>query len=174
MFETSGRVIQGEHQPRHVPETAHASEALFGVQQGGTDPTLDHLPASPALDVSGVALDRAVEILDRVGRTHGSVQGAGQAQANDGEGLVEPLTHRGSRSGMVAFKRTGQVVKTPFPEPRRFTLEGLVQTPRDLGVLVLGQMGEDISPLMHLAALNGSSLAVDLGNGATQHLRPRR
>ena len=100
------------------------------------------------------------------------MQGAGQAQANDGEGLVEPLTHRGSRSGMVAFKRTGQVVKTPFPERRRFTLEGLVQTPRDLGVLVIGQMGEDISPLMHLAALNGSSLAVDLGNGATQRLRP--
>ena len=100
------------------------------------------------------------------------MQGAGQAQTNDGEGLVEPLTHRGSRSGMVAFKRTGQVVKTPFPEPRRFTLEGLVQTPRDLGGLVLGQMGEDISPLMHLAALNGSSLAVDLGNGATQRLRP--
>ena len=172
LIEMSGRVIQGEHQTRHVMEASHASEAPFGIEQCGTDPALDHLPAAPALDVSGVALDRAVEILDRIGRAQGSMQGAGQTQANDGEGLVESLTHRGRRPGMLAFERTGQVVQSPFAHRGRLTLERLAQTPCDLGVLVLGQMSEDIAAFVHLTALNDGPLAVDLGDGTSQRLRP--
>ena len=55
---------------------------------------------------------------------------------------------------MLALEWTGQVIQPPFDQRRRFTFERLVQTAYGQGVLVLGQMREDVSSFVHLAALD--------------------
>ena len=62
----TGRSVQDAHQARHVTEASHPSETPFGLQSSGTDPALNHLPATPSPDVAGVALDRAVEVLGEI------------------------------------------------------------------------------------------------------------
>ena len=51
MFASIGLVIQGKHQPRRVPEASHAAKSSFGVEQGGTDLALDHLPTPGSVSV---------------------------------------------------------------------------------------------------------------------------
>ena len=70
LFEMGRRVIQGEHQPGHVPEATHASESVFGVEQGGTGPALDYLPDAPSLDVSGTRAVRRAIPTDLSKRVH--------------------------------------------------------------------------------------------------------
>ena len=79
------------------PARRAGSEAEPPEDLSPADFKLRHYPTPPALDVSGIAHDRAVEVLDRVGRAQRSLQGTGQAEAYDGEGLLEPLSHRGPR-----------------------------------------------------------------------------
>ena len=45
-------VVEGEHQSGHFPEASHPSEAPFGVEQGSTQPALDHLPAAFSANVT--------------------------------------------------------------------------------------------------------------------------
>ena len=63
----------------HVTVATNPPELLRSLQQGGTDPTLEHLTASPPLDVTGVGLNDAVEVLERVGGSKGSSQCTGES-----------------------------------------------------------------------------------------------
>ena len=73
---------------------------------------------------------------------------------------------------MLSFKRMDQVVKAPFAPRLRFILHCPRQTPRDLGVTVLGQMIEDNSSFAHPAELRECTLARGYDNGAAQRVRP--
>ena len=166
------RIIQDTPWLRKLAESEQPSGSVFGVEWCGTDASLAQRPTSPTPGDSGVVLDRIVELLDRESRSAGSVQGAGHAQMNDGEGLVEVHTRRGYRPLMLSSMRMAQVVKAPFAPRLRFILHGPGQTPRDLGVPALAQMIEDNSSFAHPAELHECSLAIDLDNGAAQRVRP--
>ena len=70
------------------------------------------------------------------------------------------------------FNRPGEVVKTLFAERGRLAVEGFAQAAPDVGVQALGQMGQDIATLVHLATPHDAALAVDPVDGAAQRLRP--
>ena len=152
--------IESGEQPRRIPVAAHPSEVFLRFQQCGADPTLDHGSASPALDVAGEGSDRAVEILDRVGRRQGPCEGAGDAQALDGERLLESFTQRGGGPRMVALERAGETLELALGEL------GTVGTPRvadcapDARVQLLG-CGSILREVIEAAALLKADFDID-------------
>ena len=156
-----GPVVQGEDEPEHVADAAEAPEAVLGTEQRGADPSLEHLPASPSLDVSGVARGRAVEI---PGRPHGSLA---KAQVRLRRTTVRvsssPLAYGSRRARTFAFPGAGEIAKAPLAEWGRSAVEGGAQASCDPDVPVLGRMSQDAALLVHLAALHAGDLAGDLG-----------
>lgn len=65
LLEVNGMVIQSEHLLRHFMESTHELVAPPAVPQRGPDPVPRHHPASSAVDVPGLALDRPSESLAR-------------------------------------------------------------------------------------------------------------
>lgn len=87
------------------PGSAHASETLFGVAQGGTKAALDHVSGRRGAIVLGVALVRTVAAPDFNGRSQGWLVGDGRGQANDGESGWQLAGHW--RLGYTSRQRTG-------------------------------------------------------------------
>ena len=65
----------------------------------------DHRAAAPPLHIPRVGRDRAVEVLDGVRAAQLRVQHAVDAEALQGEGVVESFAHGGRRPGMVGVER---------------------------------------------------------------------
>jgi hypothetical protein len=73
---------------RHGSAPTLSAEASLRVKHGGRNPAQDHRSSLPALDVSGVPDDPAVEVLDRVRAPQRPVQRSRHPQALDSERLV--------------------------------------------------------------------------------------
>src|SRR5574337_1710145 len=67
-------LVQGGDEILHVAMATQLSEAVLGLAERAGNPSKGHLPIAPALDVARVVRDRAVEVLDRVGRAQRAVQ----------------------------------------------------------------------------------------------------
>ncbi len=124
----------------HVAVATNASELRFGFEQRRTDPALDHGATSPALDVAGVVLHCAVEILDRVGSSKRTLQRTGEAQTLDGKCLLQALAYRGGGAGMVALQGTREALELTLGQLGRFGIPRIVKRSGDARVHRLGQM----------------------------------
>ena len=68
-----------------------ATEGFLGLQQAGGGPSERHLGVSPAFDVAGDLAHRAERVLYDVGAGERAPEFVRQAEADDGEDLVQPL-----------------------------------------------------------------------------------
>ena len=114
------------------------------------DPAHEHRAVAPAADVADELADEAVEILDGVGRTQGPIEGAGHAEALEGQRLGEPFPQRRCRAGMRAFEPGGELGQATLGEGRVWEGVGLLQGAADAGPHGLGEMLEDIARFVRL------------------------
>ena len=68
-----------------------AMEGFLGLQQASGGPSERHLGVSPAFDVAGDLAHRAERVLYDVGAGERAPEFVRQAEADDGEDLVQPL-----------------------------------------------------------------------------------
>lgn len=54
---------------------------------------------------------------------------------------------------MASFQGTGEIAKTPPAQGERFAVAGFAKAAGDLGMAMLGEMGEDVAVLVRLATL---------------------
>ena len=83
-----------------------ATEGLLGLQQAGGGPSERHLGVPPAFDVAGDLTHRAERVLDDVGAGKRAPEFVRQAEADDGEDLVQPL-QEGLSGEFVLSLRSG-------------------------------------------------------------------
>src|SRR5262245_22846860 len=101
--------LKGVNEGSEIPMSAQAAEAAARVLERGGDPADEHVAIGPATDGAGEATDEAIEVLDRVRAPQRAVEGAGDAQALEGEGLVEAFAQGGGCAGVRAFKAGGEL-----------------------------------------------------------------
>ena len=75
-----GQRVEGAHQVLRVAVAPDPPKARFRLHQRARHPALNHLTATPPLDVACVALDAAVEVLDDVRRAQRTLQRPRQAE----------------------------------------------------------------------------------------------
>jgi hypothetical protein len=80
--------IKGVDEGSEIPMSAQAAEAAARFLKRGGEPADEHVAIAPATDVAGET-DEAIEVLDRVRAPQRAVEGAGDTQALEREGLVE-------------------------------------------------------------------------------------
>ncbi len=76
-------------QALHFAESAHAEKSTGCFMQGRTDPTKQHVTILPALHVSRVVANQAVQVFDRIGAPARFVERTVDAEPGDGESLIE-------------------------------------------------------------------------------------
>ena len=92
--------------------------------------------------VARIALDAAVQVLDDVRRAQRTLQRPRQTEALHGQRLVQSLSDRRRRDGVVALQRPGQPRQHPRRAVRRIEVPRIPQRlAADRGVQPLGQIG---------------------------------
>src|SRR5512144_988778 len=112
----------------------HAPEATLRLGNPERDPTPDHRLALPALDVAVHPADRAVHVLDRVGRREGPAQGGGEAEPKHGQRLIEALAQ--TRCGAVLavrFEPRGELSEHHLGRLRALALVSITHLPTHVG-----------------------------------------
>lgn len=97
------------HELRHPRVPLDASEFRVRFVRDGADPSEDHLTSSPPLHVPTDGPKGAVEVLDRVGRREGPLQGLGQAQPS------RPLPRNSRRGTRAPQRRSSRAWMRPSP-----------------------------------------------------------
>ena len=89
---------------QHVPEERQRPEALeppeagLDVEQGGREPALVLVRRAPVIDLGGALLHERVQRLQAVGRLQAAPELGEDAEAMEGQGLLQPLEEaRGGR-----------------------------------------------------------------------------
>ena len=84
-----------------------SAETLHGFEHGGGGPSQDHVAAAPSFDVPLHVPRAADQAFDRVGRRNRLPEAIGQAEREDGEGVVEAFTdaRRGTRIPILEAAR---------------------------------------------------------------------
>jgi hypothetical protein len=72
--EASGARCERGQQTLYVAIAAHGAEPAAGIRQGRADAAQQRLAVAPTFDVRGELRDRAVQLLDRVGRVQRAIQ----------------------------------------------------------------------------------------------------
>ena len=91
-----------------------ATEGFLGLQQAGGGPSERHLGVSPAFDVAGDLAHRAERVLDDVGAGERAPEFVRQAEADDGEDLLQPLQDAARDARFLMLQTPGQVAQQPF------------------------------------------------------------
>ena len=154
----------------HVAVAAQLAEPVLGIAERAGDPAQRHLSVPPALDVARVVRDRAVQVLDRVGRAQRAVQRAGDAQALDGQCFLQSLAQARGGAGMLGLQRGRQALQLLLGQLGAATVPGVAQRAPDAGVQFLGQVLDDVAPFVLLAALDECVDAEALDDGPAQRL----
>src|SRR5713101_5157652 len=79
------------------------AEALLSIHQSGGRPTQRHRTTAPARHPLRHALERSLEVLDRVRRAEGTVQRSLRAEGQQGERLVEALAQGGDGARVLGL-----------------------------------------------------------------------
>ena len=139
--------IKGVDEGSEIPMSAQAAEAAARLLERGGDPADKHVAIAPATDVAGEATDEAIEVLDRVRAPQRAVEGAGDAQALEREGLVEAFAQGCGCAGVRAFEAGGELFETALGKRRIGEPIRLVEDPSYARAQGLGEMFEDVAPL---------------------------
>ena len=89
-------------------------ESLCGLQHTSGGPAKRHPCIPPAFNIAADLPDGPVHVLDDVGAGQRTAQLDRQAQAGNGEDLVEPLEDTGGDAGCVMFQPPRQVPDQPL------------------------------------------------------------
>ena len=145
---------KGGDELRHILVAFQSAEALDGFEDAGGGPSQHHLSATPPLDVPLHVPGAADQTLDRVGRRERLPEAIGEAEREDGEGLVESFTHarRGTRIPVLESSR--QILQETTRRCDLGLLVGARDDRADPGPLPLRQMVQDVAELVDLTALN--------------------
>jgi len=108
-------------------------ESLCGLQHASGGPAKRHPGIPPAFNVATDLPDGPVHVLDEVGAGERPVQLDRQAQADNGEDLVEPLEDTSGDAGCIMFQpprqvpdqQLGIVGRPVFRLAQRFTDAGM-------------------------------------------------
>ena len=160
-----GQRVQGADQVLQVAVAPDPPKARFRLHQCARHPALNHLAATPPLDVACVALDAAVEVLNDVRRAQRTLQRPRQAESLHGQRLLESLPDGRCGTGMVAFQRPGQPLEHPRRAVRRIKIPRIPQRLADRRVQPLGQMAEHVPALVYLATLHHAARSEHVGDG---------
>lgn len=90
--------LKRDAQLRRIAIAANAPKAPAGLNERRAHPAKKHLAVAPAPYVPAVVRHRPVEVLDGIGAAQGAQKRPLDAQAKDGEGLLQALAQRGGRS----------------------------------------------------------------------------
>ena len=132
-----------------------ATEGFLGLQQAGGGPSERHLGVSPAFDVAGGLAHRAERVLYDVGAGERAPEFVRQAEADDGEDLVQPLQDAARDARFLMLQTPDQVAQEPLGLVRVVLVPGLTERLLDARVQMLGQALDDVTALVDLAALDG-------------------
>ena len=86
---------QGGPQDRQLPVGLEPPEALGGLHHAGRGPAQRHLGIPPAFDVAADLPNGAVHVFDDVGARQRPTQLDRQAEAGDGENLIDAFQDTG-------------------------------------------------------------------------------
>ena len=132
-----------------------ATEGFLGLQQAGGGPSERHLGASPAFDVAGDLAHRAERVLDDVGAGERAPEFVRQAEADDGEDLLQPLQDAARDARFLMLQTPDQVAQEPLGLVCVVLVPGLTERLLDARVQMFGQALDDVTALVDLAALDG-------------------
>ena len=132
-----------------------ATEGFLGLQQAGGGPSERHLGVSPAFDVAGDLAHRAERVLDDVGAGERAPEFVRQAEADDGEDLLQPLQDAARDARFLMLQTPDQVAQEPLGLVCVVLVPGLTERLLDARVQMLGQALDDVTALVDLAALDG-------------------
>ena len=148
-----------------------ATEGLLGLQQAGGGPSERHLGVPPAFDVAGDLAHRAKGVLDDVGAGERAPELLRQAEADNGEDLLQALQDRAGHAWLDLLQAPGEVAQEPFGLVGIVLLPGLVQRLLDARVQMLGQALDDVATLVDLAALDGGGHTEGVADRFAERLR---
>ena len=91
--------------------TAQPAKTTPGLPQAGRDPAHEHAAVAPAAHVVHEVADEPVEILDRVRAPQRAVERAGDPEALEGHGLLQPFP-QGRRGTRMSLFEAGRELTT--------------------------------------------------------------
>ena len=148
-------ILKGLQQGLHLAEAAQLAEARAGVAQCAGDLVQRHGSVLPGPHVARVVRDRAVEVLDRVGRAQRAVQRAADVQLLNGQRFLQALLQadRGAwvlglqrRSAHNGWPEAGSSAAAPDISFRRLHPRRKLGTPRFANA-TSGGSGDDYTHL---------------------------
>ena len=151
-----------------------ATEGFLGLQQAGGGPSERHLGVSPAFDVAGDLAHRAERVLDDVGAGERAPEFVRQAEADDGEDLLQPLQDAARDARFLMLQTPGQVAQEPLGLVCVVLVPGLTERLLDARVQMLGQGLDDVTALVDLAALDGGGHTEGVSDRFDRHLQAQR
>src|SRR5215468_3247686 len=149
-----GHAVERANEGSEITVAAQPAEAASDLLQAGSDPADEHAAVAPAPDMADEVPDQAVEILDRVRAPQRPVQRPRDAQALQREGLVEPFAQGRRRAGVGGVEPGGELEEAALGECGVREAPGFVEHTADARPHRLGEMLEDVAPLVDVAALD--------------------
>src|SRR5215831_14104538 len=131
-----------------------STEALGRFQHAGGRPAQRHRGIAPALHVATNATHCPHDVLDRVGAGERAPELYGQAEAVDGQHLVEFFEDAGGDRGCLLIKPAGEIAQQSLGLIGIVELPSLPEHPAYRRMQRLGQPLDHVAGFMKLAALD--------------------
>src|SRR6266540_606298 len=131
-----------------------STEAFGCLHHAGGGPAQRHRGISPPLHVATDATHGPHHVLDRVGAGERAPEFYRQAEAVDGQHLVEPFEDTGGDSGRGLVKPTGEIAQQPLGFIGIIKLPSLPERPAYRRMQRLGQPLDHVAGFMNLTALD--------------------
>jgi hypothetical protein len=148
------RAIEGADESGDLTVTTEATEATRTLAQACCQPPDRHVSVAPAADVADEVANEAVEVLDRVRAPQRAVEGAGDPEPLERERLVEPFAQGGGGPRMGALEPGSELLEAALGERRVRQAVCLGEHTPHARPHRLGEVLEDVAPLVDLAALD--------------------
>jgi hypothetical protein len=142
--------------------TAQSAEAARALAQRGGDPADEHAAVPPAAHVADEMADLPIEVLDRVRAPQRPVERAGDAEALEGERLVQSSVERRGGTGVGGLERGGELEEAALGERGIGEPVRLVEHARDPRAHRRREMRQNVPPLVDLAPLDDGRRAARL------------
>src|SRR3990172_1908199 len=136
----------------------YPAELPLGLDEPRRRPAEHHASSPPALHVARDLLHATDQVLDRVRRAEGLVEGTTHAKPDQREGLLEPLADRGRGSWMIPLELLRKVKQLPLRLGRCLLSPRLANRGPHPGAPVLGKVLQNVSQLVDLAPLHQAPL----------------
>jgi hypothetical protein len=141
---------QASDELRHILVAFQSAETLHGFENGGSGPSQDHVSAAPPFDVPLHVPRAADQAFDRIGRRDRLPEAIGQAEREDGEGVVEAFTDARRGTWIPVLESTRQIVQETTSGGDLDVPVGARDDRADPGPLAFREMLQDVSQLVDL------------------------